>query len=49
MISYAQQTELSENYLLNKIKEFLVEDIPDGDKTSIGTVPQNAEIIAEIQ
>jgi nicotinate-nucleotide pyrophosphorylase (carboxylating) len=49
LISYAQQTELSENYLLNKIKEFLVEDIPDGDKTSIGTVPQNAEIIAEIQ
>ncbi len=49
MISYAQHTELSENYLLKKIKEFLLEDIPNGDKTSIGTVPQNAEIRAEIQ
>lgn len=49
MISYSQQTELSENYLLKKIKEFLLEDIPNGDKTSIGTVPRNAEIRAEIQ
>ena len=49
MISYKQQIDFSEIYLLKKIEEFLLEDIPDGDKTSMGTVSENAEIIAEIQ
>lgn len=49
MISYKQHTQLSEKFLIKKLDEFLIEDIPDGDKTSIGTVPKSAEIIAEIQ
>lgn len=49
MISYKQHTDLSEEFIIRKLNEFLEEDIPEGDKTSIGTVPKDAEIIAEIQ
>lgn len=49
MISYKQHTDLSEEFIIRKLKEFLEEDIPKGDKTSIGTVLKDAEIIAEIQ
>ena len=49
MISYKQHTNLSEEFIIQKLNEFLDEDIPEGDKTSIGTVPNDKEIIAEIQ
>jgi len=49
LISYKQHTDLSEEFIIRKLNEFLEEDIPEGDKTSIGTVPKDAEIIAEIQ
>ena len=49
MISYKQHTQLSEEFLIQKLEEFLLEDIPNGDKTSIGTVFKDAKIGAEIQ
>ena len=49
MIEYAQFTKLDAEYVLNRIQYFLEEDIPDGDKTTLGTVPPNKKVIAEIQ
>ncbi len=49
MISYEQQSDLVEEFIIQKLNEFLKEDIPLGDKTSIGIVPKNTEITAEIQ
>ena len=49
MIFYKQYKDLSENYIIKKVNQFLLEDIPNGDKTSIAIVPKNKNIIAEIQ
>jgi len=49
LIHYKQHTDLSEEFIIRKLNEFFNEDIPEGDKTSIGTVPKESEIIAEIQ
>jgi nicotinate-nucleotide pyrophosphorylase (carboxylating) len=38
LIEYKQYRHIPEHYLRYKIAEFLYEDIPDGDKTSQGTV-----------
>jgi len=47
LIEYKQYRSIPEHYLRYKIAEFLYEDMPDGDKTSCGTVPDN-EISAAI-
>ena len=49
MIFYKQYKDLSEDYIIKKVNQFLLEDIPSGDKTSIAIVPKNKNIIAEIQ
>jgi nicotinate-nucleotide pyrophosphorylase (carboxylating) len=41
LIEYKQYRHIPEHYLRYKIAEFLYEDIPDGDKTSQGTVDDN--------
>jgi len=49
LIEYTQFTKLDAKYVLNRIQHFLEEDMPDGDKTTLGTVPHNEKAIAEIQ
>ena len=49
MIAYTQYTKLDAEYVLERIRFFLEEDIPDGDKTTLGTVPPNKKVTAEIQ
>ena len=49
MIAYTQYTQLDAEYVLERIKFFLEEDIPDGDKTTLGKVPPNKKVTAEIQ
>ena len=48
MIEYPQHKKLSDEYIIGKIADFLVEDIPNGDITTEGTTPDNSEITAEI-
>lgn len=47
-MNYNDYSVLPENYIRQKINEFLSEDSPDGDKTSIGTIPINKIITAKI-
>jgi len=49
LIEYKQFKKLDENYVLDRVKFFLEEDIPDGDKTTLGTVCSNERVVAEIQ
>ena len=49
MIEYKQYKTLPENFIRYKLAEFLYEDIPDGDKTTIGTTPENQQSTAIIQ
>ena len=49
MLEYPQQTNLEDEYILKKLSEYWNEDFPDGDITSISTVPKNIVIEAEIQ
>ncbi len=49
MIAYTQYTKLDAEYVLERIRFFLEEDIPDGDKTTLGTVSPNKKVTAEIQ
>jgi len=49
LIAYTQFTNLDAEYVLERIKFFLEEDIPDGDKTTLGTVSPDEKITAEIQ
>jgi nicotinate-nucleotide pyrophosphorylase (carboxylating) len=49
LIEYKQYRSLPEHYVRYKIAEFLYEDIPDGDKTSWGTVPESESSTAIIQ
>ena len=48
MIEYPQHKKLSDEYIIGKIADFLVEDIPKGDITTESTTPDNSEITAEI-
>ena len=48
MIEYPQYKKLSDEYIIGKIADFLVEDIPNGDITTESTTPDNSEITAEI-
>ena len=48
MIEYPQYKKLPDEYIIGKIADFLVEDIPNGDITTESTTPDNSEITAEI-
>ena len=49
MIEYFQNKHLSDKYIKAKLSEFWKEDMPNGDKTTESTVPENTTIKAEIQ
>ncbi len=49
MIIYPRQTELPEDYIKWKIDEFLREDAPDGDRTSLGSIEMASYSTAEIR
>ena len=49
MIEYKQFKQLDADYVLGQVKIFLDEDIPAGDKTTLGTVLSNQMVRAEIQ
>ena len=49
MIKYKQFKKLDSEYVLGRIKFFLQEDIPEGDKTTLGTVLHDKKVTAEIQ
>ena len=48
MIEYPQHKKLSDEYIIGKIADFLVEDIPNGDITTESITSDNSEITAEI-
>ena len=48
MIEYPQHKKLSDDYIIGKIADFLVEDIPNRDITTESTTPDNSEITAKI-
>lgn len=49
MIEYPQIVTIPESYIRNKIREFLDEDSPDGDKTSLSIFRTNERTSAIIQ
>ena len=49
MITYPQHSHLPDEYIADKIAEFLAEDMPWCDKTTEGTIPESETISAEIQ
>jgi|TARA_B110000467_G_scaffold113916_1_gene104416 nicotinate-nucleotide pyrophosphorylase (carboxylating) len=49
LIEYKQFKKLDSEYVLERIKFFLQEDIPEGDKTTLGTVLHDQKVTAEIQ
>ena len=48
-MEYTQHKQLSNEYIVAKIADFLAEDMPDGDKTTKETIPEGVTISAEIQ
>ena len=48
-MEYTQHKQLSNEYIVAKIADFLAEDMPDGDKTTKDTIPEGVTISAEIQ
>jgi len=48
MIKYNQIKEIPKDYLFDKLNEFLEEDSPNGDITTVGTVSQDSEIEAQL-
>ena len=48
-MEYTQHKQLSNEYIVAKIADFLAEDMPDGDKTTEGIIPEGVTISAEIQ
>ena len=48
-MEYTQHKQLSNEYIVAKIADFLAEDMPDGDKTTEGTILEGVTISAEIQ
>jgi nicotinate-nucleotide pyrophosphorylase (carboxylating) len=49
LIRYTQYKKLNSDYVHESIKIFLKEDIPNGDKTTLGTINSKKKITAEIQ
>lgn len=49
MIEYNQFTKIPEAYLKQKIDDFLAEDSPSGDYTTLGTVPPETQANAYIE
>ena len=49
MIEYNQQNQLNDEYIIKKLSDYWNEDFPDGDITTIHTVPKNVIVKAEIQ
>ena len=49
MIEYKQFKKLDAEYIVNRVNFFLEEDMPDVDKTTLGTVHHNEKATAEIQ
>jgi len=49
LIEYTQYTKLPPDYVLDRVQLFLEEDIPDGDKTTLGTITRKEIVTAEIQ
>jgi len=48
LIEYPQHRQLSDEYIIGKIADFLAEDIPNGDITTESTIPDLTKITAEI-
>ena len=48
-MEYTQHKQLSNEYIVAKIADFLAEDMSDGDKTAEGTIPEGVTISADIQ
>ncbi|PKL86044.1 MAG: nicotinate-nucleotide diphosphorylase (carboxylating) [Ignavibacteriae bacterium HGW-Ignavibacteriae-1] len=48
MLEYPQYKTLPKSYVETKIREFVAEDVPDGDITTISTVPSDKRINAYI-
>jgi len=48
MIKYNQIKEIPKEYLVKKINEYLQEDSPDGDITTVGTISPDSIIEAEL-
>ena len=49
MIVYKQYKKIDSSFVKDKIKLFLEEDLPFGDKTTLGTITSTESILAEIQ
>ena len=49
MIEYPQHSQLSDEYIIGKIADFLAEDLPEGDKTTEGIITESVTIGAEFQ
>lgn len=49
MIEYPRYLKLPEDYIKTKINDYLLEDSPLGDFTSIGTIPESARCAAFIE
>ena len=49
MIEYPQHNQLPDEYIIGKIADFLVEDLPEGDKTTEGIITESVTISAEFQ
>lgn len=49
MIEYPRYLSLPEDYLRVKFNEFLLEDAPNGDITSSGTVSPDSETVAQLE
>lgn len=48
MIKYNQVKEISKEYLISRLNDFLEEDSPDGDITTEGTVDPESKIVAQL-
>lgn len=49
MILYEQHYKLKPDYVIEKIRQFLAEDMPDGDVTSEGTIDPKEIAVAELE
>ena len=49
MKHYTQQTEITKQYIKQKINEFILEDMPKGDITTEKTIKNSARSKANIQ
>lgn len=49
LIEYPQYRHLPTKYIIEKLSEFCEEDIPDGDITTISTIPKKTHVRAQIQ